>query len=119
MSKEKDEKKTVKEKDEKTQEKTPDKTDNVSEDPKKVKARYIWVKLRAYVDEAGTQRIDKGLYQTTEVFPRLERAKSGVCEIFEGDVPTLKLVEIAKSFGVSTDNKDLLKTLLTKNINLF
>lgn len=97
----------------------PEQPEGTVETPKKASAKYIWVKLRAYVDEAGEKRIDKGLYLTAEVFPRLERANLGVCEIFEGDIPERKLIEIAKAFGVSTDNKDLLGALLTKNINLF
>ena len=86
---------------------------------KKSAVKFYWVKLRAYVDEAGTKRIDKGLYETSESFPRLERANKSVCEIFEGEIPDRKLVEIAKALGVSTDTKDLLNVLVNKNVILF
>lgn len=68
---------------------------------------YVWLRNRAYVDDAGKKRIDGGLYVLAlALFPRLAKYPKNVCEVFEGDVPPRKLAEIARWSGVNPDGRE-------------
>ncbi|MDF1498526.1 MAG: hypothetical protein P1P85_04210 [Patescibacteria group bacterium] len=88
-----------------------------SNDKKKVKY-FLWLKIRAYVND--TDRIEKGFYALDSIYHRLAEAKSDVCEIFEGEVPSRTLTKIALSSGVDPDkyesDEELLNVLLKKNV---
>ena len=79
-------------------------------------AVYVWVKNPAYVDQDGKKRVGSGLYLIDiALYPRLAKLPKTACELFEGEVPVRKLVEIAKWFGVNTDkhsDEDLLGILV-------
>ena len=89
----------------------------------KVSKIYLWLKTRAYVNDE--KRIDPGLYCMAkgEMYPRLEKAKVSVCEIFEDEIPSRKLTEIARRCGVDPDkyeeDEELLKVILTAGIREF
>lgn len=80
---------------------------------------YIWLKIKAYVDELGTKRLHAGFYEvdSLSLYPRLvAMAAKGnrVVEIFEGGVPSRKLAEIGSHFGVDTGRDISDEELLAK-----
>lgn len=80
-------------------------------------AVYVWLKNPAYADKDGVKRIAGGFYKLDLAeYPRLKSLPKNTCEIFT-DVPTRKLVEIAKWFGINTEkhnDDELLDLLETK-----
>ena len=95
--------------------------DSSREDEEKKTGIYLWLKTRAYISDE--KRIEKGLYQLEEMYPRLEKAGAAVCEIFEGKIPSRKLTEIARRAGVNSDDyeedEELLKVLLVAGVREF
>lgn len=61
-------------------------------------AVVIWLKVRAYISD--TERVEKGVYAVDAVPERLRKLGKADVEIFEGDVPTGKLIAMAKWCGI-------------------
>lgn len=97
--------------------------DDGASSKKKSGKLYLWLKTRAYV--SAEKRVDPGLYCMAkgEMYSRLEKAGAVVCEIFEDEIPSRKLTEIARHCGVDSDkyekDEDLLIVLLTSGIREF
>ena len=90
-----------------------------NETPKSSKdAVYVFLKSPAYVDKDGTQRVAGGLYHIKlSDYPRLSKMPRDICEVFEGEVPVRKLVQIAEFFGVNTEkheDDELLEVLVSE-----
>lgn len=81
---------------------------------------FVWLKNKAYVDEAGKQRMQSGLFQmeSLDKYPRLKKLGKDSVEIFEGEIPSMKLAQIAKWSGVNPDkyrkDAELLEVLLAE-----
>lgn len=77
----------------------------------------VWLKSRAYIND--TERIDAGVYYFDEVPQRLASMGKDVCVVFEGEVPSKELAQIARWSGVNPDGRqtdELLKILVGKPV---
>lgn len=79
-------------------------------------AVYVWLKTPAYVDKEGTKRVAGGFYHIALAdFPRLAKLPREAGEIF-AELPTRKLTEIAKWFGINVEkytDEELLERLVS------
>lgn len=67
--------------------------------------KIVWLKNRAYIDDK--QRVESGVYIVVGALPdRLSKLKSDGLEVFEGEVPSRKLAEIARWAGLNPDGMD-------------
>lgn len=88
---------------------------------KKVKAKkgvYYWIKVPTYLGNKKT--IARGLYHFKSKVKRLEKSSRQYVEKYEGKIPQARLMEIAETLGVETENekgdyrdsKDLLEEIV-------
>lgn len=97
-------------KEEKENEKGGEKSDKKG----KKKTLFIWLKSRAYITD--DKRVDGGFYNVEEVPARLSKLGSSVIEVFEDEVPPVKLAKIARWCGINPDGKEyeeILSTILS------
>lgn len=75
----------------------------------------VWLKIRAYADD--TQRLDSGVYKFEAVPVRLSKLSANECEVFENEVPTRKLIQIARFMGMNPDgvkDEEILKKVVSE-----
>ena len=63
----------------------------------------VWLKGRAYINDKE-QRLDAGVYVVEEVPVRLSKLSASIVEVFENEVPSKKLAQIARWAGINPDD---------------
>lgn len=66
------------------------------------KKLIVWLKARSYVSPEGEplERWSSGIYKLSKLPKRLQGQPENILEVFEGEVPARKLMEMAEFCGI-------------------